>query len=67
MGNAYFYMSYYYATIGNLHLAINQVRMALETPDVHTVDRSRFEARLKQLIEYLPDEDRDRQERRSTP
>lgn len=69
VGNAYFYMSYYYATIGNLQLAISQVRMALETPDVHTVDRSRFDARLKQLIEYLPDNERDRQQRRpsSTP
>ncbi len=61
VGNAYFYMSYYYASIGNLPLAINQVRMALETPEVHTVDRSRFEARLEQLIDYLPDEERERQ------
>jgi predicted Zn-dependent protease len=61
VGNAYFYMSYYYASIGNLPLAIGQVRMALETPDVHTVDRSRFDARLKQLIDYLPEDERDRQ------
>ena len=33
--------------------------MALESPGVHTVDRSRFEARLTQLIEYLPEEQRD--------
>ncbi len=58
VGNAYFYMSYYYASIGDLQLAINQVRLALETPGVHTVDRSRFEARLKQLIEYLPARER---------
>ncbi len=51
-------MSYYYASIGNLPLAINQVRLALETPGVHTVDRARFEARLKQLIDYLPPEER---------
>jgi predicted Zn-dependent protease len=60
VGNAYFYMSYYYASIGNLRLSINQVRMALETPGVHTVDRARFEARLKQLMDYLPDNPRDR-------
>lgn len=59
VGNAYFYMSYYYAAIGNLPLAIGQVRLALETPDVHTVDRARFEARLEQLIDYLPDEQRE--------
>jgi predicted Zn-dependent protease len=56
--NAYYYMSYYYASIGNLPLAIGQVRMALETPDVHTVDRARFKSRLEQLIEYLPEDER---------
>ncbi|HVY64531.1 MAG TPA: M48 family metalloprotease [Gammaproteobacteria bacterium] len=59
VANAYFYMSYYYASIGNLPLAIGQVRLALETPDVHTVDRARFKARLDQLLEYLPDEQRE--------
>jgi predicted Zn-dependent protease len=59
VANAYFYMSYYYAAIGNLPLAIGQVRMALETPDAHAVDRARFRARLDQLIEYLPEEQRE--------
>lgn len=59
VANAYFYMSYYYASIGNLPLAIGQVRMALETPNVHEVDRARFRSRLDQLIEYLPEEQRD--------
>ena len=36
VANAYFYMSYYYASIGNLPLAIGQVRMALETPNAMT-------------------------------
>jgi predicted Zn-dependent protease len=63
VGNAYFYMSYYYGAIGNLQLAINQVRMALETPGVHAIDRSRFQARLEQLIEYLPTEQRERMTR----
>ena len=58
--NAYFYMSYYYASIGNLRLAIDQVRLALESPNVQSVDHARFEARLKQLIDYLPDNERDR-------
>ena len=51
-------MSYYYAAIGNLPLAIGQVRMALETPSSNDVDRARFRSRLDQLIEYLPDEQR---------
>jgi hypothetical protein len=33
--------------------------MALEAPEVHTVDRARFRSRLEQLIEYLPEEQRD--------
>jgi predicted Zn-dependent protease len=59
VANAYFYMSYYYAAIGNLPLAIGQVRMALETPDSNDVDRARFRSRLDQLIEYLPDDQRE--------
>jgi len=60
VGNAYFYMSYYYASIGNLMLAISQVRLALESPGVQAVDHARFDARLKQLIDYLPDDQRER-------
>jgi hypothetical protein len=33
--------------------------MALETPNSHDVDRARFRSRLDQLMEYLPDEQRD--------
>ena len=58
VGDAYYYMSYYYGAIGNLPLAISQVRLALETPGVHTVERERFKARLQELIEYLPPEQR---------
>ena len=60
VGDAYYYMSYYYGLIGNLPLAISQVRLALETPGVHTVERERFKARLKELIDYLPPEERER-------
>jgi predicted Zn-dependent protease len=59
VANAYFYMSYYYAAIGNLPLAIGQVRMALETPNSNDVDRARFRSRLDQLVEYLPDDQRE--------
>ena len=60
VANAYFYMSYYYAAIGNLPFAIGQVRMALETPSANSVDRARFRSRLDQLIEYLPEDERSR-------
>ena len=59
VANAYFYMSYYYGAIGNLPLAISQVRMALETPESNDVDRARFRSHLDQLIEYLPDDQRE--------
>ncbi|HET7130799.1 MAG TPA: M48 family metalloprotease [Gammaproteobacteria bacterium] len=58
IGNAYFYMSYYYTSIGNLPLAIGQVRMALEMPRVNSVDRARYQARMNELLEYLPPEQR---------
>jgi predicted Zn-dependent protease len=60
VANAHHYMSEYYVSIGNLRLAMNQLRMALESPDVQSVDRARFEARLKELSEYLPKEERER-------
>ena len=69
VGNSHFYMSYYYVSIGDLQLALHQLRLALEAPGVHAVDRARFEARRAELIEYLPDEQRERarQSRPSPP
>ncbi|HEY8521672.1 MAG TPA: M48 family metalloprotease [Gammaproteobacteria bacterium] len=58
VGNSYFYLSYYYASVGDLPLAIHQLRLALEAPDVNSVDRARFQARLDELVEYLPEEQR---------
>ena len=60
IANAYFYMSYYFTAIGDLGHAIRQVRLALESPNVNRIDRERFQARLDQLIDYLPEEDRER-------
>jgi predicted Zn-dependent protease len=60
IGNAYFYMSYYYTSIGALGPAIGQLRLALESPNVNRVDRARFQARLDELIDYRPEEDRAR-------
>jgi hypothetical protein len=53
-------MSYYYTSIGALGPAIGQLRLALESPNVNRVDRARFQARLDELIDYLPEEDRAR-------
>ena len=56
--NAYHYMAEYYVSIGNLPLAISQLHMALELPDAHAVERARLNARLEELVEYLPEEQR---------
>jgi predicted Zn-dependent protease len=56
--NAHNYMAEYYLSIGNLPLALNQLRMALELPDVNAVDQARFRAKLERLIEFLPEEER---------
>ena len=53
---AHNYMGEYYLSIGNLQLAISQLQMALELPDINAVERSRLRARLEQIIEYLPDD-----------
>jgi predicted Zn-dependent protease len=60
VSNAHFYMAEYYISIGNGPLAINQLRMALESPDVNSVDRARIQARLDQIREFMPDEQRRR-------
>jgi predicted Zn-dependent protease len=52
VGNAYYYMAEYYISLGNLPLALGQLDMALESPDVNAVDRARFEARQAQLQEF---------------
>ena len=57
---AHSYMAEYYLSIGNLQLAINQLQLALELPDINSVEQARFRARLEQIIEYLPDEERGR-------
>ena len=58
--SAYHYMSEYYASIGDLRLAMSQLRLALESPDTTPIERARFEARLKEFAEYLPEDERDR-------
>ena len=63
MANAYAYMSEYYLSIGNLQLALGQLRLALELPDINAVERSRYRARIEQIFEYIPDEERERMPR----
>jgi predicted Zn-dependent protease len=59
-GNAYYYMGEYYLSVGNPRLAVGQLRMALESPGVNSVDRSRYQARLKQIVDAMPEDQRRR-------
>ncbi len=65
--NAYYYMGEYYVSIGNLPLAINQLHLALELPESHAVQRARLNARLQELVEYLPEEQRGEALQRGQP
>jgi predicted Zn-dependent protease len=56
--NAHHYMSEYYASIGNLPLAIAQLNMALEAPGLNSVQRARFNARIDEFEEYLAEAER---------
>ncbi|HEU4616511.1 MAG TPA: M48 family metalloprotease [Gammaproteobacteria bacterium] len=56
--NAYYYMGEYYVSTGNLPLAIRQLRMALEVPGAGPVERAKLNARLAELMDYLPKEQR---------
>jgi predicted Zn-dependent protease len=62
VGNAYYYMGEYYLSVGNPALAMTQLRMALETPGINNVDRSRYDARLSQIVNAMPADQRRRME-----
>jgi predicted Zn-dependent protease len=60
VGNAHHYMSHYYASIGSLSDALNQIRMALESPGVDAVDRARFQSEFADLNANMSSERRNR-------
>ena len=47
-------MAEYHVISGDLSLAINQLRLAQAVPGINTVQRERFDARVRELQEYLP-------------
>jgi predicted Zn-dependent protease len=53
VGNAHYYMAEYYILSANLPLAVNQLRMALEAPNVNSVDLARYQARLDFLSKNM--------------
>jgi predicted Zn-dependent protease len=47
-------MSEYHVISGDLVLAIDQLRLAQAVPGLNDVQRERFDARIRELQEYLP-------------
>ncbi len=47
MGDAYFYMSEYHIATGDLQLAMQQLQLALAAPNLTSVQRQRFQARMR--------------------
>jgi predicted Zn-dependent protease len=52
-GDAYFYMSEYHISSGDLPLAVQQLELALAAPNLTSVQRQRFQARLDEIRDYL--------------
>jgi predicted Zn-dependent protease len=52
-GDAYFYMSEYHISSGDLPLAVQQLQLALAAPNLTSVQRQRFQARLDELRDFL--------------
>lgn len=66
VADAYSYMAEYHIAGGDLPLALNQLELALSVPNITGVQRSKFNARLKELREAMPRE-RAKLERSSAP
>jgi len=54
VADSYYYMSEYHVISGELGLAINQLKLAQAVPGINAVQRERFDARVRELQEYLP-------------
>jgi predicted Zn-dependent protease len=54
MANAHYYMSEYHVINGELPMAADQLNLALDVPGLEPVQRARFQARLAEISEYIP-------------
>jgi beta-barrel assembly-enhancing protease len=52
-GDAYFYMGEYQIAGGDLALAAQQLQLALAAPNISSIQRQRYQARLDEVREYL--------------
>jgi predicted Zn-dependent protease len=54
VADAYYYMAEYHLMGGELPLAIGQLQLALNTPNLTPVQKARFQARLEEIQRALP-------------
>jgi predicted Zn-dependent protease len=66
-GDAYYYMSEYHISSGDFPLAVQQLELALAAPNLTTVQRQRFQARLDEIREALIESRSKRGARREAP
>jgi len=59
-GDAYYYMSEYHLSGGDLALANQQLELALAAPDLTSVQRQRFLARQEDVRDWLREQQRER-------
>jgi predicted Zn-dependent protease len=52
-GDAYFYMGEYQIAGGDLLMAVQQLQLALASPNLSQIQRARFQARLDEVKEYI--------------
>jgi predicted Zn-dependent protease len=52
-GDAYFYMGEYQIAGGDLNLAVQQLQLALASPHITAIQRSRYQARLDEVRDFL--------------
>jgi beta-barrel assembly-enhancing protease len=60
VADSYYYMAEYHLMGGDLPLAINQLKMALDVPELTSVQRARFQARMEEVQSALPKRQRGR-------
>ena len=65
-GDAYYYMGEFHIASGDLLLATKQLELALAAPNLSSVQRARFNARLKEIRDYLAEDRPHRHRKKET-
>ena len=65
-GDAYYYMGEYHISTGDLAMAVKQLELALADPGITSVQRARFEARMKEVGDVLKESGKRRSRERPT-